>query len=171
MGILSCKNKSKFLRRVQEWIRLRGNIPLKFIDFIQSSIAEIEVVVKKDQADFWKAVSELPAPTHFQFRAMACVYPIVGLPPNVSEQEAIAIAKQYIKTHRPNDRYPVIIQYPHLNLICITADDHRTTYHEPRIETRKDHVSFPRGALWGTVTIGGRVIPGGLFSGVINNQE
>jgi len=109
------------------------------------------------------ALNCLPPPTHFQYRVMACVYPIVRLPEGVSEEEAIRRAMEFIEKKNLNPRYPVAINYPNLKTIWITHDSYRTDYYEPRIKVTKRSISFPLAARPGTVTIGGREIPPGLI--------
>jgi len=102
---------------------------------------------------------------------MACVYPIVRLPENCTEEQAIEIASEYLIKKNRNSRYPLLISYPGLKYIWITVSDQRTDYYEPRFVMMRHSIYFPQGARPGTVTIGGRELPHGIIPNVVVEDE
>ncbi len=90
---------SKFLRRRDWWLGLRGRIPEKYFRFIGVEPAALNFTLQLDKEEFDNALSLPVYPQNFIIRYMAAVYSPKGLPEGTTEQEAIAIIQDFQKEH------------------------------------------------------------------------
>jgi len=152
MEVLGYRNKAKFLRRVSEWTELHGLIPIKFLEVIGIEVDELKAMLELDKLEYRQALKLAVSPRCFQYRIMACVYPVVRFPEGISEQDAIKIVQVFLKENElqlPN----ACINYYGLKTIWVEPNSHKIHCYEPSMIVKKEHVVFQTVIMPGSVRI------------------
>jgi hypothetical protein len=150
MEVLRYRNKAKFLRRLSEWTQLRGLIPHKFLELIGIKVDELKAMLELDKLEYRQALKLAVSPRYFQYRIMACVYPVVRFPEGISEEDAIRFVQSFlIENKRPN----ACINYYGLKTIWVKPDSYETVYYEPHMNIKNEHVVFETVSMPGSVWI------------------
>lgn len=156
MESIGYRKRLKFLNRMREqWLNAEGKIPLKFLDFLNVTKEDLLSVIEFDKEDFYEALKYANRPRYFQFRVLAAVYPVKRLPENVTEQEAVLIAADFLKT-QPDyiQKSGAWINYGGIKTLFINADGSTSvSYYAPAILFESGYVIFEAETMPGTVRL------------------
>ena len=142
MSVLGYGNVNKFFRRLkEEWLELKGSIPVKLLDLLNTDIDILTLVVNLDKDCYHETLKYANKPRYFQYRIAPCVYPVKELPDNISEPEAILYVQDFLKELGLNK--PAAISYGYLKNILVSDTSHTVKYEEPRIIIENGCMRFP----------------------------
>ena len=151
MEHMGYRNKAKFLRRLSQWTELSGMIPLKFLGLTGIKVDELKAMLELDKLEYRQALKLAVSPRYFQYRIMACVYPVVRFPEGISEEDAIRLVQSFlIENKRPN----ACINYYGLKTVWVEPDSYKSHYYEPCMIVKKEHVVFETVIMPGSVWMG-----------------
>jgi hypothetical protein len=155
MNVLGYGNRSKFLRRLQEWQDLWGKIPLIFLEMLAISKADILSVLEFDKQDFFETVKHANRPKCFQYRIIPAVYPVKRLPDGTTEAEAVLHAVTFLKSQPEHiQRSGAWINYGGLKTVFIDADGTMSTrLYVPAIVFQGPFAIFKTASMPCTVTL------------------
>jgi hypothetical protein len=150
MDHMGYRNKAKFLRRLSEWTQLVGLIPLKFLELTGIKVDQLKAMLELDKLEYQQALKLAVSPRYFQYRVMACVYPVVRFPQGISEEDAIGLVQSFLKEKKiPNAN----INYYLLKTIWVKPDSYETVYYEPQMSIKREHISFETPCMPGSVSV------------------
>ena len=146
LAIFHRTNKTKFLRRLHSWIDLEGKIPMKFMDLLGISGEDLFWILDFDKEDYHEALKCATRPKYFQYRAMPCVYPVVPLPADISEEDAVIYVREFMKG-KPDyvRKVAACILYGGIKSVWVTEGNSGVDTYEPEIVIEKDFVFLKQG--------------------------
>jgi hypothetical protein len=146
------RNFNKFLRKRELWHAMKMPFPRSYLNVIGVDWKVLEYIVELDQDAFYSEFEKPQLPVRFTVRYFAALYGSRELGDCESEEEAIAIVKEFSR----ESGFRCCINYPQLKTIFIEPDGSiNTILYKPTIIITRDHVSFGEtGEGIGTARVG-----------------
>ncbi len=140
MEKLGLKNREKFLRRLkQDYPQLRLPWPRELLELLGLQLSELHQAVLLDQKefDFFLPLAEIPR--YYQWRAMACIYPLEEIPAGLNQDQAIAFVQS---RRRACESYPALIKFQDLKLILVYPRSHKIRFYRPGLHVEENRLVF-----------------------------
>ena len=128
---------NKFVKHRKEWYKMERKIPIKYLDSIGVKLDVLKFTIELDQKEFKEVLKLNFKPRYATVKLHPILYRSYELPPNISEEEAIEIIRNYaIKEGKR-----CFINYPDIKMITINHEGKvNKIYFKPDIKIESEYV-------------------------------